>query len=119
MTYINGCLCIKTIGDMNVYTTGTRLLTTCPPLYSCGTASPYWSDDVPPTAVGVPATITAHTSFASKHHSKHKSKQYNRKLQVMRCSLSTPHDFIYKYIPSGVGRDVYRDTCWYAFCGMK
>ena len=47
-----------------IYTTATRPLNTCPLHYSCGTADPYWSDDVPLTAAGVPATITAYTSYA-------------------------------------------------------
>ena len=99
--------------------TGKRLLNTCPLYLSCGTLAPYWSDDVPPTAVGIPATITAYVSFAPNNICKYDPTNYNRKLQVMRCSLSTPHDLIYKYIPSGVGIDVYQDTCNKAFCGMK
>ena len=105
---------------ITVYTTGTRLLNTCPLQFSCGTSWPYWSDDVPPTAVGVPATITAYMSAApDKNYCKYEPLQYNRKLQVMRCSRITPHDLIYKYIPSGVGIDNYRKSCNKAFCGMK
>ena len=108
-----------TAGHIALYTTGTRLLNTCPLRHSCGTWYPYWSDDVPPTAVGVPATIIAYMSATYSDDCKFYPEEYSRKLQVMRCSLSTPHDLIYKYIPSGVGRDVYKDTCLYAFCGMK
>ena len=102
-----------------IYTTGTSLLDTCPPLYSCGALVPYWSDDVPPTEVGVPSTITAYLSFAPSASCKYNPRKYNRKLQVIRCSLSTPHDLIYKYIPSGVGDDVYISKCSMAFCGMN
>ena len=105
---------------ITIYTTGTRLLNTCPLYRSCGTDWPYWSDDVPPTAVGVPATITAYVSYApDESFCKYDPTHLNKKLQVIRCSLSTPHDLIYKYIPSGVGDDVYQDTCSEAFCGMK
>ena len=98
--------------------TGTRLLNTCPPVSSCGTYSPYWSDDVPPTAVGAPATITAYMSDAPARGCKFDPPNNNRKLQVMRCSLRTPHDLIYKYIPSGVSGDNYVSDCIDAFCGM-
>ena len=49
---------------MIIYTASTRLLNTCPPVYSCGTDNSYWSDDVLPTEVGVLATITAYMSKA-------------------------------------------------------
>ena len=101
---------------------GTRLLNTCPPEYSCGTAAPYWSDDVPPTEVGVPATITAYLSNIPFPSCRTLPALFNRKLQVIRCSLNTPHDLIYKYTPSGIGDfDFYIDnsTCRFAFCGMK
>ena len=90
--------------------TGTRLLNTCPKYFSCGTYKPYWSDDVPPAAVGVPATITAYTVYGPHC-------RYNpAKLQVMRCSLNTPHDLIYKYL--SMGHHKYYTNCRYAFCGM-
>ena len=73
---------------------------------------PYCSDDVPPTKVGVPATITANMSAApNESECKCAPTYYNRKLQVMRFSLSTPHNLIYKYMTSNVGEDVKQDSC--------
>ena len=68
--------------------TGTRLLNTCPPMYSCGTANPYWSDDIPPAAVGELATITAYFSDGPYGPCKYDPTNWNRKLKVMRCSLN-------------------------------
>ena len=79
---------------VNLYTTGTRLLNTCPPVESCGALRPYWSDDIPPTAVGATATITAYMSLVPHDSCKYDPVNWNRTLQVMRCSLRTPHDLI-------------------------
>ena len=88
-------------------------------MFSCGTATPYWSDDVPPTAVGVATTMTAYMSQAPGGSCKVDPPTYNRNLQVMRCSLRTPDDLIYKYTPHCIDEDRYVSICPFAFCGMK
>ena len=67
----------------------------CPLYLSCGTVRAYWTDDDAPTTIGVPATINVYLSVSDDYSTDCK---YTAKLaEVMRCSLSTDHDLIYRY----------------------
>ena len=83
------------------------MLDKCPEYHSCGTGYPYWTDETPPQAVGVTANIS---SYAVKGDD---CKDYGIPLQVMRCSWTSDHDLIYKYV------GFYSSFCLDAFCGMN
>ena len=86
---------------------GNKILNTCPPIKSCGTLYPLWSDDVPPQRVGVKQTIYVYqVSFNECRAEKYP-------LQVIRCS---EHDFIYKHVH--VSSPLSNFVCANAFCAM-
>ena len=90
------------------------MLNTCPPEYSCGVASPIWTDEDAPEDVLSPATITAYVSAYEPGYTAPSDCMYNSlQVQVMRCSLDTEYDLVYRYI----GR--YFSLCYIGFCGMS
>ena len=102
------------------------MLDRCPEKYSCGTEIPIWTDEKMPQVVGVETTVNAYGveevkegghlaglfDLAFDSRTTRDCKHYPMKLKVMRCSLNTPHDFIYK---PGV---YVKDPCAEGFCGM-
>ena len=82
---------------------GTKLLDSCPPAFSCGTAFSLWSNSTMPSAIGVVTGFTAQGSWEY-------CDEYPRQASVMRCS-SAPSDFVYRYDDSS-------DWCNFGFCGM-
>ena len=82
---------------------GTKLLDSCPPKFSCGTAGALWSNSTMPSAIGVVMNFTAQGSY-------YNCNEYPRQASVMRCS-SAPSDFVYRYDDSS-------DQCEIGFCGM-
>ena len=97
------------------------MLDRCPEKYSCGTEIPIWTDEKMPQVVGVETIVNAYgveevkeSGFLGLFGSRitRYCKQYPMKLKVMRCSLDTPHDFIYK---PGV---YVKNPCAEGFCGM-
>ena len=87
--------------------TGNRLLNTCPTYESCGTTDPVWADEVMPEEVGKPLLIYAYQVRFNLCQGR------TLPLLVMRCSLDTDYDYIYKYPGEYVTK-----TCAIAFCGM-
>ncbi|XP_067939993.1 uromodulin-like [Watersipora subatra] len=85
---------------------GSQMMNSCVPMRSCGAFMPFWTDDAMPQAVGVIKSIKVYGSYT-------KCRAKISDTKVMRCSTTTPNDFIYKYDDSPF------DTCFYAFCGMK
>ena len=83
------------------------MLNTCPPVKSCGTYNGIWTDEETPANVLSIATINAYGAGNGN------CKKYPYKVQVMRCSLDTEYDLIYRYDGE------YKDTCFRAFCGMN
>ena len=84
----------------------------CPPFKSCGTYAALWTDAVIPMVAGEVSTINAHTSC---------DKSWTFQLNVMRCSLNTDYDIIYKYTGYRNGALTWFDStvCQGAFCGMN
>ena len=104
---------IKNKHFVNFVQTGRRLLNTCPPLGSCGTWLPIWTDEEAAEDVLSPATMIV---YASKYHSGDPSsncKHYVYQIEVMRCSLDNDYDLIYRYI------EHYYVPCSAAFCGTN
>lgn len=85
---------------------GTRLLDTCPMLFSCGTFAPLWSISPMPADVGVQTPITVYGSRRPFYECNY----YNLKAVVLRCSTKT-NDFVYKYSDP-------ETACAFGFCGM-
>ena len=90
-----------------ILATGEMMLNKCPEQHSCGTVHGLWTPEEMPKAIGIKTTIIAYT--ASNINCKHGWK----KVDVIRCSWDTSHDFIYKYIG---GNEL---ECSHAFCGMN
>lgn len=84
---------------------GNRLLSTCPQKYSCGTAHPFWTDEIMPKDVGVPKKIKVYGVVRQ-------CKSLTRELIVMRCSSTKEHDYIYQQTSK------YTTACQAAYCGM-
>ena len=96
---------------------GTKMLNKCPKNHSCGANLPYWTDAAMPSDVGVPTNITVYGSWSDDYSSN--CKLHTAQVEVMRCSMSTDHDFIYRY--TGVNsryNTAYPSTCYLAFCGV-
>ena len=87
------------------------MLNKCPRGYSCGTSLPVWTDEPMPTIIGIPTIITAYGSASLNYITK--CKIFTTQVEVMRCSLTTDHDLIYRY------RGIHVDSCSTAFCGMS
>ena len=87
---------------------GTHMLDHCPKQFSCGTATPYWTDEKMPDQVGVVKTVKAYGVSGIFIDD---CKYFHRDIQVMKCS-DKPNDFIYKQSTN------YLSTCNQAFCGM-
>ena len=83
---------------------GNKLLNTCPPAYSCGTAAGIWSDAAMPSKIGAVTNITAYGSWSYKG-----CKEYPESVSVVRCSDSVA-DFVYRYNGNR--------GCTLGFCGM-
>ena len=90
------------------------MLNKCPRIHSCGSNLSYWTNDVMPKAVGIATNIYVYSS-ASKDGTV-SCKKYSLKAQVMRCSLKTDHDFVYKFNDELEDDE---DLCAAAFCGME
>lgn len=82
---------------------GERLLNTCPPQSSCGTAFPLWSNSVMPSQIGIATDIQLYASYSGS------CAEWTYKATVIKCSDSQ-HDFVYRY-------DSPDRTCS-GFCGM-
>ena len=91
----------------NIIHTGRRMLNTCPPVLSCGTYHPIWTDEEAPADVFCIATINTYAVDPNE------CKKFTHEVQVMRCSLDTEYDLIYRFIGE------YRSSCARAFCGMN
>ena len=89
------------------------MLNTCPPSYSCGAIAPIWTDKEAPDDVLLPATITVYLSVYEPGEPSDYCKLLTSQVQVMRCSLDSDYDLIYRYIGD------YEPTCSLAFCGMN
>ena len=83
------------------------MLDTCPPIESCGAYHPIWTDEKAPADVLSTATIDTYGVGPND------CKKFAHEVQVMRCSLDTEYDLIYRYIGE------YFPTCGRAFCGMN
>lgn len=84
---------------------GSRLLSSPPKPYSCGTYRPYWTDAEMPSSVGDIKMVEVFTPVEEI------SRAYIARVEVMRCSKS-PNDFIYRYVGTPA------TSCYEAFCGM-
>jgi len=84
---------------------GTKLLDSCPPMYSCGAYVGLWSDAQMPSDIGVVTAFTASGSYTGG------CNQYPRRASVMKCS-NAASDFVYRY------DDPDSSTCYVGFCGM-
>ena len=80
---------------------GSRLLNTPPKEFSCGTKTPFWSDNAMPSKVGVVKEIDIYGDA---------SKLLVRPLLVVKCSSN---DFVYRYVGE------YNETCTMAMCAMS
>ena len=91
------------------------MLDVCPEAYSCGARGPIWTDEVIPMEVGKMSTINSYDQFGSY------CKWSTQQLNVMRCSLDTDYDIIYKYTGyiDGNNNQWYDSGCQAAFCGMN
>ena len=90
------------------------MLDTCPPKYSCGTVFPIWIDKEAPEDVLSPATVNVYSSASTSGPTSSNCKYITYPVEVMRCSLDTDYDLIYRYIG-----DYTTQTCARAFCGMN
>ena len=88
------------------------MLNICPLYISCGTAWPLWTDEEVPEDVLLLATINVYASYYKTGDPSYKCKTVTYQAEVIRCSLDTDYDLIYRYIGNYVG------TCNMAFCGM-
>ena len=86
------------------------MLDRCVVRNSCGAAAPKWSNAVIPMVLGKVFTVDAYTGY---------DKRLTYKLDVMRCSLNTDFDIIYKYTGYLNGGFVWFNSCQGAFCGMN
>ena len=84
------------------------MLNFCPPMRSCGTYFPMWTDEEAPAEVLSLATISAYGRYYDVD-----CKHYIFDVQVMRCSLDTDYDLIYRL------NGDYMSACGFAFCGMN
>ena len=81
---------------------------TCPQPNSCGTRYPIWSDEEPPEEILTISTINAYTVSSGD------CKSSTLAVEVMRCSLDTDDDIIYRFTGSYL-----HSSCEYAFCGVE
>lgn len=91
---------------------GNSMLSTCPPLYSCGSYQPYWTDDYMPTEIGVPTQIQVYKVR------KNNCRSFPRPVMVMRCSWNTNYDLVYKDIYSSTSNG-HHNPCSSTFCSMS
>ena len=101
---------------VNFAQTGRRMLNTCLPRLSCGARLPIWTDEDAPDEVLSPATVNVYASSYRHGYPQSECKNFTfntYQVQVMRCSLDTDYDLIYRYIGD------YYDECARAFCGMN
>ena len=89
------------------------MLNTCPPQYSCGSRVAIWTDEEVPEDVLSAASITVYGSTYISHSTPADCLHFTYQVKVMRCSLDTDYDLIYRYI------GVYHTSCEGAFCGMN
>ena len=89
------------------------MLNTCPPTYSCGTGYPLWTDEEAPDDKLSPATIDVYGSNYKPGDPPSHCNLDTYHVEVMKCSLDTDYDLIYRYID----RDFI--VCAGAFCGMN
>lgn len=97
---------------------GNRLLNTCPQPYSCGSISPYWTDEVMPTEVSKVKLIKVYQSANRPRHLAFLDKligpncKNNTKLiRVMKCPDG-------RYIYKVQQMDWVSSSCSSTFCGM-
>ena len=112
---MSACLFIKFENKHSVkfVQTGRRMLNTCPPEKSCGTWYPIWTDEEAPEDVLSPAAINVYASYYQPGGVSSWCKYNTHLVEVMRCSLDTDYDLIYRYIGG------YISSCDAAFCGMS
>ena len=84
------------------------MLNSCPQPFSCGTMFSMWTDEPMPEEVGQQTLTYAYDVHAD--YCKYRATA----IFVIRCSLNTDHDYIYKYHGGYIN-----DTCSSAFCGMN
>ena len=85
---------------------GTHMLDSCPKYLSCGTNIPYWTNQRMPQEVGVETAVKVYGVLADN------CRWFTASIQVMRCSIKTANDFIYRQTTN------YSYPCGEAFCGM-
>lgn len=83
------------------------MLNSCPKFRSCGTRDSLYTDEDMPEEVGKATLIYAYRAFDDVCGTKPKP------IQALRCSLTTDHDYIYRYVGEYIN-----GTCYSAFCGM-
>ena len=89
---------------------GTRILNSCPPRSnSCGTRTPYLTDEPMPTQVGVETTIKAYGE------ENRRCKAHETTLKVMKCLVNNKEFYIYQRTNEEPKKPY---TCSMAFCGM-
>ena len=71
---------------------GNRMANTCPKMHSCGTINPIWSDEEPPPDALIISNMLAYLVDWNNCRSQ------TLALEVMRCSLESEYDLIYKYL---------------------
>ncbi|XP_067934150.1 uromodulin-like [Watersipora subatra] len=87
---------------------GNRMRDTCPPMYSCGAMMPMWTDQPPPSEVGVKKRINVYESWSPGHV----CKFFAKPVEVIRCSHDTEHDLVYRNYGAR------SNQCYQTFCGM-
>jgi len=90
---------------------GTRLMSSCPPMFACGTWAPLWSEDAHPRYVGESAVLNVYGKWDDW------CEYLGVRLEVKCCSQSPP-SFIYRLVETS--KD-YINSLNYnvAFCGMN
>ena len=89
------------------------MLNTCPPYFSCRALYPIWTDEEAPADILSLATINVYGSAHGHGLPSSFCKQYTYQVEVMRCSLDTDYDLIYRYVGD------YKNQCNSTFCGMN
>ena len=72
--------------------TGRQMLNFCAPVKCCGAYHLIWTDEEVPADV---FSLAAINTFAVDFD---ESKEFTHEVQVMRCSVDTEYDLIYKHI---------------------
>ena len=86
---------------------GTHMLDSCPKWKSCGTLTPFWTDERMPKAIGVETMVEVYGVREDN------CRYYTKNIKVIRCTWDTSYDFIYKKTDDAL------TNCNQAFCSMS